>query len=33
MQNISKTTRKLKVNFYPNFATFMIEFCLFISLG
>ena len=29
----SKTKRKLKVNPDPNYATFMIEFCLFISLG
>ena len=27
-----KTTRKLKVNPHPNYATFMIEFCLFVSL-
>ena len=29
----SKIKRKLKVNPDPNYATFMIEFCLFISLG
>ena len=34
MQNqIKKTTKKqLKINLYPNYATVMIEFCLFVSL-
>ena len=34
MQNqIKKTTKKqLKINLYPNYATVMKEFCLFVSL-
>ena len=32
MYNHVKTTRKLKLNPYPNYAVVFIEFCLFFSL-